>query len=86
MERRKAVLCLLVGLEMRAKLRVTNVRMRSRCWIRVLATCCKYLIMPPQSVANPRVNPWYVPIHASQLINLVDIELKAHLDDPLHLV
>ena len=42
-ERRKAAFSSSVDSDMRVSLRVVNVRIRSRCWIRVLMRYCRYL-------------------------------------------
>ena len=88
-DRRKAVFCSGVGFEMRASLRVVNIRIRSRCWIRVLVRCWRYLWMKRVSQKWPPVQGGpaqsYVPIHATKLINQIDVELKPHLHNPLHL-
>lgn len=42
-DRRNVIFCSGVDFKMRASLREVNVRIRSRCWIRVLVRCWRYL-------------------------------------------
>lgn len=79
-----------LGWEFRAKARVVNTRILSTCCNRVFAKCCRYLspnslIKSLDQKARKNDREDCVPVHACQFISLIDIQLEAELDDPLHL-